>query len=120
MGNSCSLDFLLPLGVYDRDRLQGTIVLRQGEDGEAYEGVGNRPVNLAGRFLLADDVGPFGSPITDSRRTCITEHTASAVVLIYAPATYEACVLEAHARTLAERVEACCRGRTSGIALKAG
>ncbi len=120
VGNWCSLDFLLPLGVYDRDKLRGTIALRAGRPGEAYEAIGDKVVNLAGRFLLADDDGPFGSPMTDSRRTCVSAATQNALVLIYAPSDYDFGRLDTQARVFAERVERCCGGRTARISLVEG
>src|SRR5258705_274267 len=47
--NLCSLEFQLPLGLYDRDRVHGAIRARAGRDGEGYEGIRKDHVNLAGR-----------------------------------------------------------------------
>ncbi len=111
VGNWCSLDFLLPLGLYDAARIRGGVTLRRGREGEGYRAIGDRDINLAGRYLLADDEGPFGSPLTDSLRTAVTVETTEAVVLIYAPLAYPQPPLAAHAQTMAERVTTCCGGR---------
>ncbi len=36
----CSLDFLLPIGLHDLDRIQGDLLLRRGVAGEGYEAIG--------------------------------------------------------------------------------
>ena len=111
-GNWCSLDFLLPLGLYDAGRVQGGVTLRRGREGEGYRAIGDRDINLAGRYLLADDEGSFGSPLTDSLRTAVTVATTEAVVLIYATLAYPPPTLAAHAQAMAGRVTTCCGGRT--------
>jgi DNA/RNA-binding domain of Phe-tRNA-synthetase-like protein len=83
--NHCSVSLLLPFGCYDLDRVEGEIVLRVGAEGEWYEGLGKPRVNVAGRFVLADDAGPFGNPSMDSRRTMITPGTRNALVTVFAP-----------------------------------
>lgn len=120
VGNWCSLDSLLPLGVYDRDRVRGGVVLRQGRPGESYAAISNRDINLDRRYLLADDEGPFGSPMTDSKRTCVTEATTNAAVFIYAPADFPTTRLEEHAGAFSERVERCCGGRTAVSRIERG
>jgi len=85
IGNWFSLDVLLPIGIYDRNALTKQIVLRQGHDGETYTAIGNRTINLKDRYVLADDRGPFGTPITDSLQTAITFDTSEAVLFVYAP-----------------------------------
>jgi len=84
--NLCSLEHQIPLGLYDRDRLHGEIVVRMGREGEGYEGIRKQRVNLAGRLLLADDEGPFGAPTSDSLRTSIAPETRNAAVVLFCPA----------------------------------
>src|SRR6056297_1793457 len=45
--NWCALDFLLPNGVYDLEKIHGDIVLREGLPGETYIGLNNKRINLA-------------------------------------------------------------------------
>jgi len=92
--NWCALDFLLPNGVYDLEKIHGDIVLREGLPGETYIGLNNKRINLAGRFCLADEKGPFGSPITDSKRTCVDLNTSKVGVIIYAPHYFDSDKLE--------------------------
>ncbi len=89
VGNWFSLDALLPIGIYDRNALNGEIVLREGAADETYIAIGDRKINLSGRYTLADETGPFGTPITDSLRTAVTVDTSEAVLFVYAP--LEAC-----------------------------
>jgi DNA/RNA-binding domain of Phe-tRNA-synthetase-like protein len=86
--NHCSATLALPFGCYDRDRIRGEVVVRLGREGEAFEGVGHRPVHVADRYAACDDQGPFGNPTMDSMRTRITPETRNALVLVYAPADH--------------------------------
>ena len=113
--NWCSLDFLLPIGLYDRQKLQGPVTLRKGLEGESYEGIGKPPVNVADRYVLSDDIGPFGSPTSDSLRTCITEATTESVMTIFAPAEYSLGELFAHGEAAAGRITEFCGGSTERI-----
>jgi DNA/RNA-binding domain of Phe-tRNA-synthetase-like protein len=110
VGNWCSLDFLLPLGLYDADRIDGPVVLRLGGPGESYDAISNRAINLEGRYLLADDTGAFGSPMTDSLRTAATEATTRTAVLLYAPEGYDADRLRDQAGVMGERIVDVCGG----------
>jgi DNA/RNA-binding domain of Phe-tRNA-synthetase-like protein len=113
IGNWCSLDFLLPICVYDADKLNGPITVRKGKDNESYLGHNNRPVNLAGRYLMADHNGPFGSPMTDSRHTAITLATRNALLAIYAPSQVDNSVLRQKLEVFVERVYQICAGEVS-------
>ncbi len=94
--NLCSTSFLLPIGLYDAAKISGGVTLRQGEPGESYPGIRKDSVNVVGRPVLVDDLGPFGNPTSDSLRTCVTEGTASLFMVIFAPADYAQTALDAH------------------------
>jgi len=94
--NLCSLQFLLPIGLYDAGRVRGPVSLRRGLPGEAYQGIRKDSVHLEGRPVLADEDGPFGNPTSDSLRTAMTPATRSLVMVIFAPAAYVRDRLEAH------------------------
>lgn len=85
--NLSSLKEQLPFGLYDLDRIAPPVVLRQGADGEAYEGIRKGSVNVHGRPVLVDAQGPFGNPTSDSARTMIRLETTRALVTCYAPAS---------------------------------
>jgi DNA/RNA-binding domain of Phe-tRNA-synthetase-like protein len=84
--NWCSLEFQLPYGLYDRDRVEGPVELRLGRDGERYPGIRKDEVHVGGRLTLADARGPFGNPSSDSARTMVTGAARSVLVVVFAPA----------------------------------
>jgi len=84
--NWCSVETQLPFGLYDLDKISGPVTLRLGHDGESYPGIRKDDVNVAHRLTLADDIGPFGNPTSDSARTMVTAATTRALVVIFTPA----------------------------------
>lgn len=86
--NLASLRFLLPVGMYDLDLVVGDVELRAGTPGEEFPGIRKGMVNLDGRLGLFDEQGPFGSPTSDSARTCVTEATRNILAVIMATADY--------------------------------
>jgi DNA/RNA-binding domain of Phe-tRNA-synthetase-like protein len=86
IGNLGSLETSWPYGCYDRSKISPPVALRHGAAGEKYEGIGKQTWHLEGRPVLADPVGPFGSPISDSTRSMITESAKEIMIVIYAPA----------------------------------
>ena len=83
--NYFSLKTLWPIGLYDADKLRPPITWRIGKEGESYEGIGRDRLNLAYFPLLADEQGPFGSPISDSMRTRVTEDCTRILWITFAP-----------------------------------
>jgi DNA/RNA-binding domain of Phe-tRNA-synthetase-like protein len=84
-GNYISLRHLLPLGLYDREKISGKIRLRKGKEGEFYQGLGKPRVNLTGKYVLSDEKGPFGNPSSDSLRTSVTSDTRLLLLIIFCP-----------------------------------
>ena len=83
--NWCSLEFQLPYGLYDADRIDGDVQLRIGGAGESYAGIRKDDVHVDGRIALADAAGPFGNPTSDSARTMVTTATVRALLVVFAP-----------------------------------
>jgi DNA/RNA-binding domain of Phe-tRNA-synthetase-like protein len=84
--NWCSLEYQLPYGLYDAERIVGdTVTLRIGASGESYAGIRKDSVHVAERITLADDVGPFGNPTSDSARTMVTVATTRALLVVFGP-----------------------------------
>lgn len=104
IGNLGSVETGWPYGCYDRSRIRPPIVFRRGATGERYERVGKEMWHLEGRPVLADSDGPFGSPISDSTRSMITEATTQAFIVVYAPAGVSDAALSAATARLAERL----------------
>lgn len=86
IGNLGSLETGWPYGCYDRSKIAAPVALRHGAAAEKYEGIGKQTWHLEGRPVLADPAGPFGSPISDSTRSMITESATQIMIVIYAPA----------------------------------
>ncbi len=120
VGNWCSLDFLLPLGIYDGSKLSPPIRLRRGEAGESYEAISERELHLTDRYVLADARSPFGSPITDSMRTSVSLKTTSTLVVIYAPIEESPAALLSRAESMIARIAEVCGGRGVELQLKEG
>ncbi|HXQ25135.1 MAG TPA: phenylalanine--tRNA ligase beta subunit-related protein [Candidatus Acidoferrales bacterium] len=104
VGNLGSIETAWPYGCYDRSRIRPPVVLRHGAAGERYEGIGKRVWHLEGRPVLADADGPFGSPISDSTRSMITESAREILVVIYAPSAAADAALENAMVRLCERL----------------
>jgi len=104
IGNLGSIETGWPFGLYDRSKIKGAITLRHGVSGEMYEGIGKRTWHLEGRPVFADAGGPFGSPISDSTRTMVTESTHDLLGVIYAPDTASEASLQHALAVLAERL----------------
>jgi len=83
IGNWCSLEFLLPICVYDYQKIFEPVELRLGKANEKYLAINNREINLENKFVLSDTKGAFGSPITDSYRTAVNNSTKTLVLVIY-------------------------------------
>jgi DNA/RNA-binding domain of Phe-tRNA-synthetase-like protein len=83
--NYFSLKMLWPIGLYDADKLKPPIEWRVGREGESYEGIGRDRLNLSHFPLLVDRDGPFGSPISDSIRTRVTEACTRILWITFAP-----------------------------------
>jgi DNA/RNA-binding domain of Phe-tRNA-synthetase-like protein len=84
--NWCSLEFQLPYGLYDASKISGAVTMRLGAEGEKYAGIRKDDVNVGGRITVADSVGAFGNPTSDSARTMVTPAATELLVIVYAPA----------------------------------
>ncbi len=115
--NLASLEFLLPIGLYDLAKIRGDAVLRLGREGEAYAGIRKAEVHLTGRLGLFDDDGPFGSPTSDSARTCVDDDTATLLVVIMATAGYDLDALRGHVDRFVELTTTHCGGGEAAAGL---
>jgi len=83
--NYFSLKMLCPMGLFDADLLKPPITWRAGREGDSYEGIGRDRLNLVNFPLLADADGPFGSLISDSMKTRVTETCTRILWFTFAP-----------------------------------
>ncbi len=102
--NLLSVQFLLPLGLYDAGKIRGEVTLRRGAPGESYPGIRKEEVHLEGRPVLSDAEGPFGNPSSDSLRTSVTEATTSLWLVIFAPAAFSQEELKGYASRAGEAI----------------
>lgn len=84
INNYISLQTMCPVGSYDKSKLKGDVVFRAGKPGEHYEAIGNKVLNIEGLPVFCDDVGPFGSPTSDSKRSMIQPATTEILTVIIA------------------------------------
>lgn len=107
--NWTSLETQLSFGLYDAAHVQGAVTIRRGHEGEAYAGIRKDAVHVGGRLVLADAVGPFGNPTSDSARTMVTTTTTEAMVVIYAPTDIGAAAVERARSLTVARIAQFCR-----------
>jgi len=115
--NWCSLEFQLPYGLYDLSKVSGPVTIRLGADGESYAGIRKDEVNVSGRITVADSIGAFGNPTSDSARTMVTAATTDALVVVYAPAEIGAAQITRVLDVTAGRMADIAGGRETGRAL---
>lgn len=89
LNNFFSLQYQVPIGVYDSELLNGEVAIRLGLSEEEYHGLNGRMNSLKNLIISADSEAPFGSPYVDSSRTCVTENTKNALQLVYLRPTTE-------------------------------
>ena len=115
--NWCSLEFQLPYGLYDAAKIDGAVTMRLGREGEKYAGIRKDDVNVGGRITVADDIGAFGNPTSDSARTMVTPETTELLVVIYAPTEVPQPQLERVVVATSERFRQICGGHETSRAL---
>jgi len=118
--NLVSLTFLLPIGMYDLSLVRGNVILRTGVAGEEYPGIRKGSVHLEGRLGLFDDQGAFGSPTSDSARTCVSEATTTILAVIMATGAYSAARMGDNVGVFGHLFGEHCRGRVVCSAVLGG
>lgn len=83
INNFFSLQYQVPIGIYDLDNLNGAISIRLGTEEEEYTGLNGRINSLNRLIVSSDNVGAFGSPFVDSDRAPVTFATQNALQVIY-------------------------------------
>ena len=83
INNFFSLQYQVPIGIYDLDNLNGPVRIRLGTEGEEYTGLNGRINSLHHLIVSSDNMGPFGSPFVDSDRAPVTLATKNALQIIY-------------------------------------
>lgn len=81
-GNILSIDTNRSVAVLDYDKIVGDVNIRLGTEQDIYEGIGRGIINVNNIPLYDDEVGPFGSPTSDTPRTMITNETKKILLMI--------------------------------------
>jgi DNA/RNA-binding domain of Phe-tRNA-synthetase-like protein len=85
LNNQLSIELKTPSCVMREGAFGFPVTLRAGRSGEILDSL-RGPLDLAGKPLLADAAGPFGTPITDSHRVKVLPETAAGWLVAYLPA----------------------------------
>src|SRR5947209_7913237 len=104
VNNVCSLEFLLPMCIYDLRHVEGQVRVRVGEPGEEYPGIGRQVFQAANKVIIADDAGIMGSTVSDSERTKVTTTTTAILMAIYAPAGKDPRLIRDYAALAGQRM----------------
>ena len=81
--NLVSLQSGLSIGGYDMDKIKGYIRMDIGQNSDEYEAIGRGKFNIDSLPVLRDENSAFGSPTSDSERTCVTLDTKSFLMVIF-------------------------------------
>ena len=113
--NLCSLEDQIPLGLYDRDQVHGSVKARVGREGEGYPGIRKQRVSLAGRLLLTDEDGPFGAPTSDSQRTAVHAKSRNLLVVLFCPVERAGSDLTVSLERIADRLTRYCSATVTAV-----
>lgn len=83
LNNFFSLQYEMPIGLYDVSKIKEFVEITLGHEEVGYEGLNGRFNTLKNILYSRDEVGAFGSPFVDSTRTAVTEDTTEALQLFY-------------------------------------
>jgi len=93
LANIVSAKSHLPMGLYDTGKIKGAVIVDVGKEDETYQGISKESIRATGKIILRDNLGVFGNPTADSRRTSIGTDTGELLALFFCPATVEDMVL---------------------------
>lgn len=83
VNNFFSLEYQIPIGIYDSNKLSGGVEIRLGRENEEYTGLNGRSNSLHNLIVSTDGNAPFGSPFVDSEGTAVTAETTDALQIVY-------------------------------------
>lgn len=81
--NSISLSSGFSIGCYDVNQLIAPLIFDIGKSDEIFHAIGRGSMNIENLPVLKDQIGPFGSPTSDSERSMITEKTTDILIVIF-------------------------------------
>lgn len=80
--NLVSVSSGFSIGGYDVEKIKGDIEFGIGKRDELYEGIGRGHLNIEFMPVFRDKEGAFGTPTSDSVRTCVNETTRRFLMII--------------------------------------
>ncbi|KOS71590.1 tRNA synthetase subunit beta [Lysinibacillus contaminans] len=83
LNNFFSLQYEIPIGIYDVAHIKGNVEIALGNEETGYEGLNGRFNSLQNILYSRDEESAFGSPFVDSKRTAVTEETTEALHIFY-------------------------------------
>ena len=104
VNNLCSLEWLLPMCIYDLRNVNGQPRVRIGQSGEEYPGIGRQMFSAENKVIIADESGIMGSTVSDSERTKVTTATTDILLAIYAPSVLDPRQIERYAALAGQRM----------------
>lgn len=84
LNNLLSLELKVPCCVLRDGSFAPPVVLRAGRPGETLDSMRGE-LDLAGKPLLADERGPFGTPVSDAHRVKVLPETTTVWLVAYLP-----------------------------------
>jgi len=82
VGNILSLVTKRSVCVVDSQKLYGNITIRLGAKDEPFEAINRGSLNVYKLPVYSDELGPFGSPTSDTVRTSVTSTTKNILVML--------------------------------------
>ncbi|MER1999934.1 MAG: phenylalanine--tRNA ligase beta subunit-related protein [Lysinibacillus sp.] len=83
LNNFFSLQYEIPVGIYDVSKLTSPVTISIGNDETTYEALNGRHVTLRNMPHCQDLNGAFGSLYVDSKRSATSEQTTEALQVFY-------------------------------------
>ncbi len=80
--NLVSLKTGMSIGGFDSEQIRGEVIFGIGTANEPYEAIGRGELNIEFLPVFRDAVSAFGSPTSDSVRTCVTNKTKRFLMVI--------------------------------------
>lgn len=81
--NIISIKSGISIGGYDADCIEGAITFSIANEEEKYNAIGRGVLNIGNIPVLRDSIGSFGSPTSDSERTCITNKAKNFLMVFF-------------------------------------
>ena len=82
LGNVLSINLNRSTAVLDLDKIEGDVNFRLGRSDDVYEGIGRGIINVTNIPVYCDNLGPFGSPTSDTLRTSVNFDTKNVLLFI--------------------------------------